>query len=205
MIGTKKRIFLAVTGASGSLYGEMFLQFLLTLECRIYLVVSDVGKQVVRFELTKSSHIGSLARIVSGQLIGEEKDKIRVFSDHDFFAPIASGTSSPDAMVLLPCSMGTVARIASGMSYSLIERAGDVMLKQQKQIILCPRESPLSTLHLENLLSLAKMGVSIVPLMPGLYQKPQTVEDMIQFSVGKVCEALGLSHEFYQPWNQKRS
>lgn len=205
MSSQERRILLAISGASGSLYGEILLRFLLgATTCRIYLVASEIGKKVVDFELSSSNELGSLVRILSGDLLNEEKDRLRIFDDKDFFAPVASGTSVPSAMVVVPCSMGTLGRIAAGMSSSLIERSADVMLKQKQPLLICPRESPLSQLHLENMLRLAKLGVQIIPLMPAMYQKPKTVEDVVRFSVGRVCEALGYTHQFYAPWNKRR-
>jgi len=107
-------------------------------------------------------------------------------------------------MIILPCSMGTVARIAAGTSQSLTERAADVAIKQRKTLIICPRESPLSSLHLRNLLELSQLGAHIVPLMPAMYQKPKSIEDIVRFSIGRVCELLGLEHLFYKPWNNAR-
>ena len=206
----RRRILLGITGASGALYGEMYLQFLLkATACRIYVVATEVACQVINYELSSSDDLGSLKRIIGGALsrktwLEEEKDRVQVFSGSDYFAPVASGTGAAHAMVILPCSMGTVARIAAGMSSSLLERAGDVMLKQNRPLIIAPRESPVSTLHLQNLLALSQLGAAIVPLMPALYQKPKTVEDMVRFSVGRVCELLGQDHAFYAPWSHRR-
>lgn len=198
-------IMLAITGASGSLYSQTLLEFLLAYStARLYIVVSEVGKQVIRYELKSSPQPGSLPRIINGKLVAAEKSRIRVFQDHDFFAPMASGTAAPASMVVLPCSMGTAARIAAGMSSSLIERSADVMIKQKKQLIVCPRESPLSELHLTNLLRLARLNAHIIPLMPAMYQHPKTILDLVNFSIGRVCEALDYAHEFYTPWNKRR-
>lgn len=198
-------IIVAVTGASGSAYAQMLIEFLLTHTTdHIYLVISNIGKQVVRYELKPSTHSGSLVRLLSEKLNTTEATRIRIFNDQDFFAPIASGTAIPQSMVVVPCSMGTVARIATGLSSSLIERSADVMIKQKKQLIVCPRESPLSALHLSHLLTLANLNAHIIPLMPAMYQKPKTVEDVVRFSVGRICEALGYAHSFYQPWGKRR-
>ncbi|MCY4444786.1 MAG: UbiX family flavin prenyltransferase [Proteobacteria bacterium] len=199
------RILLVITGASGSLYGEMFLQFLLNnVSSRIYMIASEMAKKVIRFELSTGSQPGSLVRILSGSLLPSEKEQLRIFEDSDLFAPVASGSSVADAMIILPCSMGTVARIAAGTSQSLTERAADVAIKQRKTLIICPRESPLSSLHLRNLLELSQLGAHIVPLMPAMYQKPKSIEDIVRFSIGRVCELLGLEHLFYKPWNNAR-
>ena len=202
----EKSLLLAITGASGALYGEVFLRFLLqATSLRVYLIFTSVAEQVIAYELSASKELGSLKRLVAGKLLEEERSRIRIFSPKDFFSPVASGTAAADAMVILPCSMGTVARIAAGMSSSLLERAADVMLKQHRPLLIAPRESPFSTLHLQNLLSLSQMGAKIIPLMPAMYQKPISVEDVVRFSVGRICELLGLEHAFYAPWNQGRS
>lgn len=201
-----RKILLAITGASGSAYGQMLLRFLLgEVKCRVYLVVSSIGQQVIAHELKQNDQLGNLRRICAGELLDQEKRLLRVFQDNDFFAPIASGSSAPDTMILLPCSMGCIARICGGFAQSLIERAADVMFKQKGKLVFCPRESPLSTLHLQNLLTLSQMNAYIVPLMPAMYQKPKTIEDFLQFSIGRVCEVIGLSHQFYKPWNARMS
>jgi 4-hydroxy-3-polyprenylbenzoate decarboxylase len=198
------KILLAVTGASGSIYAQRMLEFLLLSSVgRIYIVCSDAGKKVVDFELKKSAEQGSLKRILSGELTEAEKNKIRIFHHDDLFAPVASGSSVPDSMVILPCSMGTLSRVAGGMSSNLLERSADVMLKQKKKLIVCPRETPFSHIHLKNMLELSELGVDIVPPMPAFYQKPKTIDDMVDFVVGKVCEMLEFSHEFYEPWNKR--
>jgi flavin prenyltransferase len=199
-----RKILIAITGASGSIYAQRMTEFLLTTDVgRIYLIASDAGKQVVDFELKKSNDPGSLKRILNGELLDSEKDKIRIFKSNDLFAPVASGSSVPDTMVILPCSMGTVSRVAAGMSSNLLERSADVILKQKKHLVICPRETPLSQIHLRNMLTLSELGVDIVPPMPAFYQKPKTIDDMVDFVVGRVCEMINLSHEFYEPWNKR--
>ena len=200
-----RKILIAVTGASGSIYAQVLINFLLTqIGCRIYLIFSDIAKQVVNYELKTSDQEGNLKRIIAGKLNALEKEKIRVFSVHDLFAPTSSGTSAADTMILLPCSMGTVSKLAHGYSSNLIERSFDVAMKEHKQMLICPRETPLSILHLENLTKLAKFGCYIVPLMPAMYQKPDSVEQITYYSVGKICELIGFAHKFYKPWNHKR-
>lgn len=199
-----RRILLAVTGASGSIYAQRLLEFFCGVGLgRVYLLVSGPGKQVVDFELKRSEEPGSLKRILSGELLESEKKSLRLFKEDDLFAPVASGSSVPDTMVILPCSMGSLSRIAAGMSSNLLERSADVILKQKKKLVVCPRETPLSTLHLRNMLTLSEMGVDIVPPMPAFYQKPSSLNDMVDFSVGRVCEMIGLAHRFYEPWNKR--
>ena len=140
-----ERIMVAVTGASGSIYAERLIHELLRRVKRVYLCVSETGKKVLQYELEKKEEpFFSLRRALSGELTIKEKDLLKVFQPEDYFAPVASGSSSPDKMVILPCSMGTLARIHSGVSSSLIERSADVVLKQKRPLILCPRETPLN-------------------------------------------------------------
>jgi 4-hydroxy-3-polyprenylbenzoate decarboxylase len=127
---------------------------------------------------------------------------ISYHADDDFFAPVASGSSAPDAMVVAPCSMGSLARIAAGLSGSLLERTADCMLKEGRPLLLVPRETPLSAIHLENMLKLARLGVRIVPAMPGFYGRPETLDDLVNFMVGKVLDTLGVEHRLLNRWGE---
>ena len=200
----ERKIFVAITGASGSIYAETLVKELLTRVDRIYLCSSLTGKKVLHYELEDTNKNFSLKKAMSGKLKEEEKKIIRIFDHGDYFAPCASGTASADQMVVLPCSMGTLARIATGISSNLIERTADVMLKQKKNLVLCPRETPLNRIHLKNMLELCEMGAHIVPAMPGFYQKPKNIEDLVNFIVGRVLETLGFEHELYTPWAESR-
>jgi len=195
------RVFVGVTGASGSVYAERLIEVLRGLVPRIYLVATDTGIQVVRHELKPRNEGFSLVRALSGDLDESDRSIIRVCKNDDLFAPVASGSSAPTAMVVMPCSMGTMARINQGISGNLLERAADVCLKQGRKLVICPRETPLSVIHLRNMLSLAEMGVHVVPAMPAFYQGPKSIGDMVDFVVGRVLEVLGLEHELYPPWN----
>jgi 4-hydroxy-3-polyprenylbenzoate decarboxylase len=195
------KILIAVTGASGALYAEKLILELLPRVSRVYVVFSATGATVVPYELPNSSPINL---ILKNQYKGEHTERLRVFKNDDFYAPVASGSSVPDAMIINPCSMGTLARVRCGVSQTLIERAADVTLKEGRNLIVCPRESPLSVIHLENMLALARMGVKIIPLAPPFYQHPKTLQDLIDFMTGKILEALGLKHELYQQWNERR-
>lgn len=193
-----RRLFLGVTGASGAIYAQRFLQIAVSHYDRVYLVATKNGLEVARHEL-QSSEQSSLLNLFKSETM--EIEKIKIFSNTNIFAPVASGTSAPDDMVILPCSMGTAARIAQGMSSNLIERAADVMIKERRRLFLCPRETPLSTIHLRNLTTLSELGCTIVPMMPGFYFQPKTITDLIDFNVGKVCDLLGIAHDLYKPWN----
>ena len=197
------RVFVGVTGASGSIYAERLVEVLRDLVPRIYLVATATAIQVVRHELKPHDQGFSLVRALGGDLDERDRSVIRLCKNDDLFAPVASGSSAPTAMVVLPCSMGSMARINQGISSNLLERTADVCLKQGRKLIICPRETPLSVVHLRNMLSLAEMGVHIVPAMPAFYQGPQTIGDMVDFVVGRVLEVLGLEHDLYPPWNAR--
>ncbi len=192
-----QRILVAVTGASGSIYADRLVECLLKLEVeRIYVVFSDTGRQVLQHELAgQKSRLGQLAKG------GASDQAIRLLQNGDFFAPVASGSSAPTSMVVVPCSMGCAARIAHGTSQSLIERAADVMLKSRRPSIVCPRETPLSLIHLRNLTMLCEAGANILPLMPGFYHRPKSLTEVIDFLVGRILEQLGQRHDLYPPWN----
>lgn len=197
------RILIAVTGASGSIYAKKLTDVLLSKVARIYLIASKTALAVCQFEeknFPESSY--SFAKLLSGNIPKEYKENLKVFSSENLFAPLASGSSAASHMIVVPCSMGTLARIRYGISANLLERAADVMLKQKKPLIICPRETPLSTIHLENMLELSRMGAHIVPTMPAFYQQPNTIEDLVDFMVGRILEVLGIDHELYQAWNK---
>lgn len=129
-----------------------------------------------------------------------EPGRLDYFAEDDFFAPVASGSSAPDAMVICPCTMGTLSRIACGNSGTLLERCADVMIKERRPLTLVPRETPLSEIHLENMLRLARLGVRIVPAMPAFYHRPESVDDLVAFVVGKTLDSLGIDNSLYKRW-----
>ena len=198
-----QRILVGVTGASGSIYAERLVSALIERVPRVYLLFTDTGRQVTRHELRPHSDGFSLARAASGELAESERSTVRLLNNDDLFAPVASGSSAPTAMVVAPCSMGTMARINQGISGNLLERAADVCLKQKRPLVIAPRETPLSTIHLRNMLSLSEMGAHIVPAMPAFYQHPKSIGDMVNFVVGRLLEALQLDHNLYEPWNPR--
>ncbi len=198
-----RRVTLAVTGASGSIYAERLLNILATKVPRIYVLCTDAGRQVVRHEVGRTNAEISLAAVCEGQIPEGLRTTIRVFDCNDLFAPIASGSSAPTDMIVVPCSMGTMARIATGMSSNLIERSADVVLKQRRRLVICPRETPLNSIHLRHMLSLSDMGAMIVPPMPAFYQQPRSVDDMVDFVVGRLLESLEIPHDLYGRWNAR--
>lgn len=206
-----RHIAVAITGASGAVYGLRISEELLRSGVRVSLLISRCGFAVLREEcgldwegtpeeVTDRAGEHFAAAISMGRDETVFEPAVTYHADDDFFAPIASGSAAPDAMIVCPCSMGSLARIAAGTSGTLLERAADVMLKEARPLVLVPRETPLSAIHLENMLKLARMGVRIVPAMPGFYHRPATMEDLIDFVVGKVLDQVGVGHQLFDRW-----
>ena len=198
-------VTLALSGASGMAYGLRLLECLLAADLRVYLLVSQAAHIVAKQELGVAlpSRAHDLQKQLSESLHARD-GQLRVYGREDWNAPVASGSNPADAMVLCPCSMGTLAAIAHGLSDSLIERAADVMLKEQRKLILVPREAPFSTLHLENMLALSRMNAVILPANPGFYHRPQRVEDIIDFIVARILDQLGVQHTLMARWGEKQ-
>ena len=196
-----RHIAVAITGASGAIHGLRLVEELLLAGCRVSLLISDAGFLVLREEcdLGWSGDAAAINASVRAHFRADG-DRLTYYAANDFRSPLASGSAGADAMVVAPCSMGTLARIAAGLSGNLLERAADVILKEGRQLVLVPRETPLSAIHLENMLKLARLGVAIVPPMPGFYHQPQTVDDIVNFTVAKVLSRLGLPQQLLQPW-----
>jgi 4-hydroxy-3-polyprenylbenzoate decarboxylase len=196
-------VTLALSGASGMAYGLRLLECLLLADARVYLLVSQAAHIVAKQELGVAfpARASDLENQLSDSLNARD-GQLRVFSREDWNAPVASGSNPADAMVICPCSMGSLAAIAHGLSDNLIERAADVMLKEQRKLILVPREAPFSTLHLENMLALSRMNAVILPANPGFYHRPQHVEDIIDFIVARILDQLGIQHTLMEPWGE---
>lgn len=198
-IKTSRRVFLAISGASGAACSQKLIEELYPRVDRLYLTATETGKRVLQTELAGPPRNLDLRKLVRGEVADFEK--IRLFENDNFYAPIASGSSAATDMLIVPCSMGMIGRISSGLGSTLIERAADVMIKEKKPLILFPRESPLSPIHLENMLKLSQCGAMIVPPMPGFYTQPKTFEDVINFLVGRLLEHLGYDHDLYPRWS----
>ena len=197
---TEKRIFVALTGASGSIYGLRLVEQLCLNGVAVTFTASCSGTLVCREE-TGLDLSGDLAKATERLYAHLEVESgLEMVHPDDLFCPAASGSAAPDAMVVAPCSMGSLARIACGISGNLIERCADVMLKERRPLLLVPRETPLSEIHLENMLRLSRAGAQIVPAMPAFYHKPETVIEMVDFVVGKVLDQLGIEHELFKRW-----
>jgi 4-hydroxy-3-polyprenylbenzoate decarboxylase len=190
------KILLAITGASGSIYGLRLLEELLRHGHQVTLVASASGAEVCRYET--GVELNNAETLKTGWNLPDAQLAIRCVTD--LWAPEASGSAAPDAMVIAPCSMGTVGRVSAGISGNLIERAADVMLKEARPLVLLPRETPFSAIHLENMLRLSHAGARIVPAMPAFYQKPESVDDLVNFVVGKLLDQLGIEHNLFKRW-----
>jgi 4-hydroxy-3-polyprenylbenzoate decarboxylase len=198
-------ITVALTGASGMPYGLRLVECLLGAGARVYLLYSQAAHVVAKQELG----LVLPARAPDAERMFCERysaaaGQIRVFGREDWFAPVASGSNPPDAMVICPCTVGTVAAVAAGLSDTLIERAADVALKEGRKLILVPRETPLSAIHLESMLKLSRAGAVILPANPGFYHHPKRIEDLIDFVVARILDHLGVRHELLRPWGEER-
>lgn len=198
-----RHVALAITGASGAVYGLRLAQELLAAGIRVSLVISSAGLLVLREEQGLELPPDPEAQTAAlGERFGAG-DRLTCYGEKDFLAPMASGSSAPDAVIVCPCSMGTLGRVASGLSGNLIERTADVAIKEGRPLLLVPRETPLSAIHLENMLKLARLGVKIIPAMPGFYGAPRTVDDLVNFVVGKTLDQLGVEHGLYKRWGEQ--
>jgi len=194
-------IALALTGASGMPYGLRLAECLLAAGCRVWLLYSQVAQIVARQEmdLVLPSRPAELEAML-GARFAATPGQLRVFGREEWFAPLASGSNPADAMVVCPCTMGTLAAIAAGLSRNLIERAADVAIKEGRKLVLVPRETPFSAIHLENMLKLARLGVVILPPSPGFYHHPRSVEDLVDFVVARVLDQLRVPHRLMARW-----
>ena len=201
-----KTIAVALTGASGMAYGLRLIECLVQAGCRVQVVYSQVAQVVARQELDLA--LPGRAAEVEADFTTRFKaapGQLRVFGREEWFAPMASGSNPPDALVVCPCTMGTLAAIAAGMSDNLIERAADVVLKEGRKLVLVPRETPFSVIHLENMLRLARAGAVILPANPGFYHRPQTVAEVVDFIVARILDQLGVAHALMARWGEAES
>lgn len=185
-------------------YGMRLLEKLLQHGQHVYLIYSKVAQIVARQEMNIIlPSQPKEAEVFLRQFFNLSTGQLHVFGREAWFSPVASGTNPADAMVICPCTMGTVAAIATGISQNLIERAADVMLKEKRQLILVPRETPFSIIHLENMLKLSHSGVLILPANPGFYHHPQTIQDMVDFIVARILDHLTIEHQLIPRWGEK--
>lgn len=196
-------VCLALTGASGMPYGIRLLECLLAAGRRVQLLYSQAAQVVAKQEMgldlpARAKDAAAHFRAQYATLPGT----LAVYGREEWFAPVASGSNPPDAMVVCPCSMGTLAAIAQGLADNLIERAADVALKEGRPLILVPRETPLSAIHLENMLRLSRAGAVILPPNPGFYNHPQSVQDIVDFVVARILDRLGVPHALTKRWGE---
>lgn len=199
----KTPVILAMTGASGAAYGLRLLEILLTSGRPVYLLVSKAAQMVLSME----SELSIPARPTEMQaffssIYHTDPELLKVYSREDWMAPIASGSHSAQHMVVVPCTTGTLSAIAQGSSDNLMERAADVMLKERRNLILVVRETPLSSIHLENMLKLSQAGATIMPANPGFYQQPNSIDDLVDFMVARILDHLGESHALLPRWGE---
>ncbi|MBK1692170.1 flavin prenyltransferase UbiX [Ectothiorhodospira mobilis] len=194
---------LALTGASGARYGLRLLHCLLQAGVRVHLMVSEPGRLVAGLEtdLTLPGAPADMERMLAGRF-GAGPGQLRVFGREQWTAPVASGSSAPDAMAICPCTTATLAAVATGASRSLIERAADVVLKERRRLVLVVRETPLSEIHLEHMLRLTRMGAVILPASPAFYHRPEGIEDLVDFVVARTLDHLGIHNDLIPRWGE---
>jgi 4-hydroxy-3-polyprenylbenzoate decarboxylase len=200
-ITVKKPIILAMTGASGAVYGLRLLEQLLQANQTVYLILSKPAHIVINMETDlKIPDSPKAVQSLLNQYYQSTTDQLHVFGLEEWTAPIASGSAVSDSMVICPCTSATLAAVSQGMSQDLMERAADVILKERKQLILVHRETPLSAIHLENMLRLTKMGALILPANPAFYHKPNTINELIDFIVARILDHLDIEHHLFSRW-----
>ena len=199
-------VTVALTGASGLPYGLRLIDCLLAAGVRVWVLYSQAAQVVAQQEmnLTLPSRPAELQQWLAARYQPAD-GQLRVFGREEWFAPPASGSNPADAMVICPCSMGTLAAVAQGMSDNLIQRAADVTIKEGRKLVLVPRESPLSAIHLENMLKLARLGVCMLPPSPGFYTHPQSVDDMVDFVVARILDQLRVPQQLLPRWGEERA
>lgn len=199
-------ITVAVTGASGSPYVLRLLSCLVNANYQVYLLFSSAARVVFDTEVDiKVPASPERATQFFTDYFNAKPEQITVFGKEQWFSPVASGSAAPKQMVVCPCSTGTLAAISQGMSDNLIERAADVVIKERGQLILVPRETPFSTIHLQNMLSLSQQGVTIMPAAPGFYHNPKSIDDLVDFMVGRVLDHLGIDQSIMPRWGYQSS
>jgi 4-hydroxy-3-polyprenylbenzoate decarboxylase len=196
-----RRVAVGITGASGALYAVRTVAALLASGAEVELVVSDFGRRLLREELGETASLDGLPDYLQTRYgDGVRAGTLIVHNNRDVGASIASGSHMCESMVIVPCSMKTLAGVAHGLSRTLIERAADVMLKERRVLVVVPRETPMSLPQLRNMVACAEAGAMVLPAMPAFYQGPRTLDDLADFMAGKIVSALGFPHSLYPPW-----
>ncbi|MDO6687804.1 MULTISPECIES: flavin prenyltransferase UbiX [unclassified Agarivorans] len=196
-----KQITLAITGASGAPYALCLLEQLVKKQFTIHLLISSAAKVVLATEANQQwpSQNDKAQQFLENKF-GAQPGQILVPGKSDWFSPVASGSAAPKTMVICPCSMGTLASVAMGLSDNLLERAADVVIKEKGKLILVPREMPFSAIHLENMLKLAKLGVDILPACPGFYHKPESIQDLLEHVTARILDHIGIENDLVERW-----
>ena len=199
-----QRITLAITGASGVQYGLRLLHCLVAQDREVYFLISKAAQLVLATEtdIALPAKPQAMQRFLT-EYAGAKEGQIKVYGKEDWMSPVASGSGAPSAMVVVPCSTGTLSAIATGACNNLIERAADVTLKERRQLIIVPREAPYSSIHLEHMLKLSNLGAVIVPASPGFYQRPQSVDDMVDFIVARILNLLQIPQDLLKRWGSE--
>ena len=192
---------IAITGASGAIYGIRLLDYMLGNGFKVYLTITKEGWYIMREEVGVSweGKEGEINSLIC-KYYGVSADTLRYYDETNLTAAIASGSIHTDGMIVVPCSMKVAASIACGFASNLVERAADVILKEKRPLIIVPRETPLNSIHLRNLLTLSNMGVHVIPAMPAFYNKPTTVADIVDFVVGRVLDSLHIENNLFKRW-----
>ena len=200
-MSTERTFALAITGASGAIYAMRTMAALLERNCHLEVVISDYGKRLLHDELGDAASVSRLREYLV-EKYGEaaKQGSFEVLSNKDLGATIASGSHDCEGMVIVPCSMKTLAGVAHGLSRNLVERAADVMLKEKRRLVIVPRETPMSLPQLKNMVLCAEAGAMILPAMPAFYQMPKTLDDVADFMAGKILSGLGLTQNLYPKW-----
>ncbi|OEF98701.1 UbiX family flavin prenyltransferase [Desulfuribacillus alkaliarsenatis] len=206
----KKEIVVGITGASGSVYGIELVKQLQKLDCTTHLLVTSAGWQVILSELLEDNDSLEIHRKIDKneqisilkRLGLDINDNVKLHSLNDFSVGIASGSYRFDAMVIVPCTMGTLSSIAMGASDNLLERVADTALKEGRKLIIVPRETPFNRIHLKNMLAVSEAGAIILPAMPAFYHKPQNINDIVSFLVGKILDQLHIEHQLFKRWGK---
>ncbi|HRF88371.1 MAG TPA: flavin prenyltransferase UbiX [Pseudomonadales bacterium] len=201
MVDTLTPITLAMTGASGAAYGLRLLECLLKAQRRVYFMISDAARTVIKMEmgLELPAEISTLESFLLNRF-SAQPNQLKVFGNMDWLAPPASGTGGKIPMIICPASGGVISAIATGASTNLVQRAADVAIKEKRPLIIVPREMPASAIHLENQLKLAHLGATIMPASPGFYQNPRSLDDIIDFVVARILDQLDIAHDLLPRW-----
>ncbi len=195
------KVTVAFTGASGAPYGMRLLEALVAANYQVYLLISGAARVVFTTESDIQIPASpTMATEFFQQRLNAADGQVTVFGKDQWFSPVASGSAAPKQMVVCPCSTGTLSSIAVGASDNLIERAADVVMKERGQLLLVPRETPFNAIHLENMLKLSRLGVTIMPAAPGFYHQPKSIDDLINFMVGRILDHLNVPQQLVPKW-----